>query len=340
MDAQNNLTFRFVQAAIEMMADELWKELLTLVVVEPDDFAEARDYVMSRRAEVVLAGMRAFDRLRRMNGDDAAFAWRPYVRKMMSAKLLELFERPDDGDGAGAKPSYPGGGPRLPGGGIAQAAEAGGATGPSMGWRSDGMTRYISTRDDLARAAYNSARSQTLRIVGSWSADSGEIDDLQQTAGAKAVDRCERRWDPERSPLSAYLNLCVNSVIREEYRTLCKRKSRGEKTLAESKHSRKEDVRLAEHSDESDPTKAYLRACFGEDDPYQLQRLQLRAALEQLTDRQREEVMRRMINDTPGTNADQNAYSRAIRKLQRVLGLPFGGDDDADEMPQAGELSG
>lgn len=314
------ILFGQVQRWVERTADELVRDVLRSAIT-PDGGVEHRDAIAGRRAEVELVGVQAFARARRLHADDhREIPWEAHALKMMRAKIVEIFgdgatpsndQDVEGGEGTGGAPLPRPTRPSAPGGGEARVQRRGGRTTTRLGSvRRHGLLR---SRTELAMVAERIAIRHVSAVIGSWADDSEAVDHVARSAAARGLDRWERLWDPEKGSLLGYLSDCVKSEVRDGYRDLCTRKSH-DSALRDCL----EDLALDEVR-----SQVYEGGAHDVHDvPAGSQLERILAAVDDLSERQRAAVLRRLDTDDPGSAADSNAYSRALGNLRMRLARP------------------
>lgn len=286
---------RFAQRELDIRAEALLERL----ALTGEEAQEARGLIASRRAEIELAGMRAFDQLRVRAGDRVSFEWRGTVILAMLARLEELVG--DDGEEDEGQAGVPVCEPirPRPGGGHALAERG----------------RGMRSREELYLVALRLAQRHVSRIVGGCSGSPVAVEDLIQEAAHRGAERCERRWEPDRASLLGWLSVCVKWVALAEYRKFVEGKALDEKLRElttgallsqERGHSHAEDVadRLW----------------------YEAMHERLPGWLERLCPTQRAAVAHRLAGGAPAkTGPEQQVLKRAYAKLREFAAEADGG---------------
>lgn len=288
------MVFVGVQLVVEAVADALF----TQFGLDPhaDD---AR--LQSWRAELELAGVNAFMRVRlQLRDDSRRVVWKDHAKRAMTAKFVELmvYGEPGDDDGLAGVPADPRPLPTPP-----------------------GLSALILTPGDLYRAASRKAAAYWARRYRSWSSDSELASDIQQDATAEAADRARRRWDPERGGLDFYLHVAARSGVDDAFRRALHNKIREGKYVRTLEVAAAAEVRDGAEDDTADITEV-LSAVH--------RRQELAVALSTLTERRRNEILLRLVDDRDRTQPDHNAYSKGLQDLRNRLDDYDNTEDRAD----------
>jgi hypothetical protein len=154
------------------------------------------------RAEVELAGVKMFNKVRCCYGDDNSFEWHDRVRGAMETRLLELIIDLNGSGGPYGPPS-----PEPPS--------------PSSPTRIPAKFGLVWTEQHLSEKALEIATNLVAKYAEpDWSKE--DVEDAVLTSADVAFDRVRRLWDPRRSPLLAYLVWGVKSGLmdaREQFIT-------------------------------------------------------------------------------------------------------------------------
>lgn len=159
------------------------------------------------RAEVELAGVEMFNKVRCCYGDRRAFEWQGRVRGAMKKRLLELIVDLDSSGGPCGPSS-----PEPP-------------SSPSPPKRIPAKFGLVWTEQQLSEKALEIATNLAPEYAErDWSTEDAQ--DAVLTSARVASSRARRWWDPCRSPLLAYLVSGVRSGLMEARRRFIARRMR------------------------------------------------------------------------------------------------------------------
>jgi hypothetical protein len=290
-----SISFKQVQETAEHLTDAIL-QLIGEHLEEPHGFAE------SLRAKLEVHGVYAFDAIRALHGDARAFSYAQPVWNAMVSELGWLLgalsdegDEPDDAERNSRRPFD-----------SRRALRH-----RRLQTREHLLARrgYFATREQLLVAAREVAQIRVRRGIAYVADQSLDHDDLIHNVALAAVERCQRNWCPEKSPLRAYLCNQVGWALADECRLAKSHHQREAKLLANQQLAMKQAIR----SDECVPWRSGLT------DEALLQHSERRYAdaKARLCPAQRAELERGLQPGETRTERERSTYRRAKRGIAR-----------------------